>query len=273
MQELQFQVIILDPKSERRVQGAVAFGDFEVQGNEGVVYPKDGLRAFFEDLIRGRPLPLTFVTNGVDTIGTLVALTVFLHRDLAILPSTVSVLASAELVDRYKHAGLAHVDRDLARFFAMLSQYLPSGMDRAEQETRLASAVGWIRQYILDGTLPALPHEPPMPRVIDRGTNGFVLADTPAWRSLEEGWVELFRQGFLRGVLFGRDRHDRRAVMAARKSPYLAFDLRKAAEVLNEAERAMGEEPAWLATDLWLRGPDEGTLLLATAILEVLLRV
>ena len=273
MEELRFQVVLLDPKADRRVQGAVAFGDFEVVKGEGVVYPKDGLREFFEDLIQGRPFPLTLVTDGVDTIGVLVALTVFLHRDLAIHPTTPNLVVAADMVDLYKHAGLAHIDRDLARFFGFLSRYLPSGLSRQEQETRLVSAITWLRQYVVDGTLPALPAEFPTPRILNRGTNGFVVAEAPVWKDLEDGWVELFRQGFLRGVLFGAVQDDRRHVLVARKSPYLQFDLFKAAEILNEAERAMGELPGWEANELWLRGPLDGTLIWASAIVEVLIRV
>lgn len=273
VEELRFQVVVLDPKVERQVRGAVAFGDFEILDNDGVLYPKHGLRAFYDDLIMGRPFPLTLVTSALDTIGSLVAVTVFLYRDLAIHPATPNLVVSADLVDSYKHAGLAHIDRDMARFFVFLGEYLPSGLNRKEQESRLLSAVGWLREYLLNGALPALPHEPPVPRVIERGTNGFVVAETPGWKDMETSWVELFRQGFLRGVLFGTPREDRQVALVARKSAFLQFDLRRAAEIFNEAERSMGEAPGWESNELWLRTPPEGTLLLPTTILEVLLRV
>jgi hypothetical protein len=61
-------------------------------------------------------------------------------------------------------------------------------------------------------------------------------------------------------------------VLVARKSSFLAFDLQKAAEILNEAERAMGE-PEWVTDGLWLEGPPKGTRLLVSAITKVLVRV
>jgi len=273
VEELRFHVLVLDPKDNRKIENAVGFGEFETSDREARIYPKDGALAFFHDLILGRPMPLTLVTSGLDRLGILVVLAVFLSRDLAIHPVTPNLLAAADLVDRHHLAGLAHIDRDLARFFLFLIDYLPPTLGKKEQETRLSSAVSWIREYILDGSLPALPHDPPMPRVIDRGSDGFVIADTPAWKNMELGWLELYRQGFLRGVLFGRPREDRQAVLAARKSSFLSLDLRRAAEIFNEAERAMGEPPSWVASELWLKGPQEGTLLLPTMVLEVLLRV
>lgn len=273
VEELRFHVLVLDPKSQKQIKNAVAFGDFETEDPDAIIYPKDGGRAFFDDLIMGRPLPLTLITSGLDRMSLLVVLTVFLSRELAIHPATPNLLVAADLVDRYQLAGLAHIDRDLARFFGFLAEYLPQGLGRKEQETRLASAVEWIRDYILEGTLPALPREAPTPRVLDRGTDGFVVAETPTWQSMELGWLELFRQGFLRGVLFGAAREDRRAVLVARKSLFLPLDLRKAADIFNEVERSMGDPPAWIASDVWLRGPVEGTLLLSSMILDVLLRV
>jgi len=124
---------------------------------------------------------------------------------------------------------------------------------------------------VFDGQLPALPVEPEPPRVFDSGSNGFVLATAEG--SLEDGWVELYREGYLRGALFSPPKEDRRQVLVARKSHFLAFDLHKAAEVLNEVERALGEPPGWLAGELWLRGPEGGTLLPITAITQVLVRV
>lgn len=272
VQELRFHVVIADPKVPNALENAVGFGEFAKVDGDSLVYPKDGAKAFFEDLILGRPFPLTLVTTGLDKLGILVALTVFLSRDLAIHPVTPNLLVAADLVDRYHLAGLAHVDRDLARFFSFLVGYIPPELGRQERESRLSSAVTWIRQYILEGTFPALPPEPPMPRVIDRGTNGFVVAEVSG-QSLELGWLELYRQGFLRGIIFGQSQGDRQVVLGARKSSFLPFDMRKAAEVFNEAELRMGEPAEWKAEELWLRGPEEGTLLLPSMILDVLLRV
>src|SRR6185436_6453728 len=152
---------------------------------EAIIYPKDGARAFFDDLILGRPMPLTLITSGLNRIDTLIAMTVFMSRDLAIHPVTPNLLVAAELVDRYQLAGLAHIDRDLARFFTFLAAYMSSTVNRKEQESRLSTAVAWVREYILGGVLPALPPEPPIPRILDKGTDGFVVAETPVWKNMD----------------------------------------------------------------------------------------
>ncbi len=123
---------------------------------------------------------------------------------------------------------------------------------------------------MLKGEFPALPPVPKPPRVLNTGTGGFVLAEAGA---LEDGWVELFRQGYLWGVLLAPAKEDRRRVLAARKSHLAPFDPRRAAELFNEAERAMGAPEGWKAEDLWLWGPEQGTLLLPTHIVDVVIRI
>lgn len=270
MQELEFQVVV-NPDLEPKQQGVVAFGDFEVE--DGAVFPENGVQEFYEDLIMGRALPLVFVTRRAETVGVLVAVTLFLHRDLATYPSTPNLVLAARLADRFKHAGLAHIDRDLADFFHLLASYFPPKLSKAEQGKRLQEAVAWIRRYVIEGTMPSGPGlTGPLPRIIDVGTNGFVVAEVPKGRSLEAAWVELYRTGYLRGVVFAVGQ-ERIGVMAARKSEFLQLDLRRAGEVLNEAEIAMGEPAGWEARPLWLRGPVDGTLLPPAAILEVLTRM
>jgi hypothetical protein len=123
---------------------------------------------------------------------------------------------------------------------------------------------------MLNGRLPHLGKPWPDVSVVDRGTNGFVLAETPG--ALVEGWVELYRQGFLRGVLVGpRDEESRRKVLISRKSAFLSFDFTKASAILNEMERAMGELPGWRTEgQLWLWGPEDGTLILLEHLVKVL---
>jgi hypothetical protein len=272
MDELRFEVII-DPSLEPEVEGVVAFGQFVAKGELSAVYAdsRTALTEFYVDLLQGRPLPLRLVTRGIQNIGQLVAVAIFLRRELAIHPALPGLIAAANLVDLLGLVGQAHIDRDLGRFFKLLTAYLPPNLGRKEQQIRLATAVGWIYQYVFEGQFPALPVEPEPPRVFDTGSNGFVLATAEG--PLDYGWVELYREGYLRGALFGPPKEDRRRVLVARKSPFLAFDLRKAAEVLNEAEEALGELPGWLADELWLRGPEGGTLLPITAVIQVLVRV
>ena len=264
MQELQFQIIV-DPHVENHVEGVVAFGDFE---GDAAIYPELG--GFYGDLIQGRPFPQVMVVRQL-TPSLVVASTLFLHRELVLEPATVGLVGSMAIVDRLGLAGLAHVDRDLARFFKLLGGQFPRGLSKDEQRKRLERAVEWVRQYILSGELPALPPGPKPPRILDTGTGAFVVAE--AAKPLEDGWVELFRQGALRGVLFTPAVEGRRGVLVARKSRYVGLDTLRGAEAFNEAERAMGELPGWRAEELWLWGPDEGTLLLPTHIIEVVIRL
>ena len=269
-QELSFQVII-KPDLEKSQKDVVAFGDFEVE-SEGAAFQHQDLAAFFEQLFLGRPFPLVFVTRKV-TLPSLVAIALFLNRDLAIQPSTPNLVYSVELVDRYGLAGLAQLDRDLADFLQLLSGFFPENLARTEQGRRLEIAVDWIRGYLQEGALPANPHTgtSSMPSILDVGTNGFVVASISRG-DLESAWIELYRLGYLRGVLLTFQK-DRLWALGAKKSPYLQLDLRQAAEILNEAERAMGEPPEWRSEPLWLRSPEGGTELPAEAIVEVLVRV
>lgn len=275
MEELQFQVIV-DPLLEV-APSSVVFGDIPLEKNDvlGVSYatPNTALAEFFLDLLLGRPFPLVFATRRVDSLGTLVAMALFLHRELAILPTTPPFVTSVNLYDSLSTSGLAHVDRDLGRFLVLLKAFFPSTLSRKDLMGRLPVAVGWIREYLLNGALPALPPDPVHPRVLDVGSNGFVLAEMPSWDHLEWGWVELYRQGFLRGALVTSPKEDRRQVLVARKSRFLAFDLTAAADILNQAEAAMGEPTEWRAGDLWLESPKRGTLILLSALVQVFIRI
>ncbi len=273
MQELQFEVLI-DPDLESEVEGVVAFGDFKSPKETAIIYPADAsaLASFYRDLILGRPFPLSFRVRRLDSLGKLLAMALFLHRDLAIHSRMPSVVASVSFVDHMGIVGLAHVDPELSRFFKFLSSYLPSDLPKTKQMDRIKTVVEWIGEYVREDRLPSLPPKSPSPLVFDSGTDGFVLAENKRG-SMDDGWEDLFRRGYLRGALFGPDKDGRRIVLAARKSPFLAFDLRKAAEILNEAERAMNEPPEWVTDGLWMEGPKDGTLLLVSAITQVLVRV
>lgn len=270
MDELHFQVVI-DPDLGPDIENAVALGEFRSPKGTAVVILDSSLASFYRDLLLGRPLPLTLVTRKVDSVGKVLVITLFLHRDLAIHPKVFSLVAAANLVDQLQLVGLAHIDPALARFFQFLMSYLPPSLGKPELEKRLVTVVSWVRDHLLEDRFPALPPVQEPPRILDIGTNGFVLAECRG--SLEEGWIELYRQGYLRGLLFGPNLGGRRKVLAARKSPFLAFDLRKAADILNEAESAMGEPPGWVTDGIWLEGPPEGTLLLVSALTQVLIRV
>lgn len=239
-------------------------------------YGPDALARFFEDLVMGKPLPLTFNTHHAREASTVVAITLFMHRHLLLLPGAMPLVAAADFYARWGEPAMAHLDPELGRFFRFLGLYL----DTRDNKQKLTEALGWMREYLETGVLPHFGGrraEPP--RVLDVGTTGFVLAETPGdMASMDfviEAWVELYRMGHLRGVLVGPMVNARRNVVAARKSPLVDFDLGKAAAHLNEMERAMGELPEWRvdADGLWLSGPPDGTLILVQHMLEVFVRV
>lgn len=227
---------------------------------------------FFEDLILGRSMPLVFATKALNDIDTVVAITLFLQRDLALHPALPGFVSMVDFVHRRGLPALSHIEPDLARFLCFLRGYLPEiGLSKRQLGERLTQAVTWIREYVMDGSLPHLGVEPTPVRVIDQGSSGFVLAETAG--SLVDGWVDIFRQGFLRGLLVGPDQDGRKRMLGARKSSFVSFDLLLAAHLLNQMETAMGELPEWKSDGMWLESPPSGTLILTSHVLEVLVRV
>jgi hypothetical protein len=271
VEELKLQVVF-DKHLGPLVEGVVAFGDFKPKDTNPLtaIYSVDEAHKFYLDLILGRPLPLVLVLRDVETLGVLLSVALFLHRDLALSPTLPGLLAAVNLVDTFDVRGAAHLDRDLSKFLKFLRAYLINTKDKVQDV--LATAVGFLRSYLLEGRMPALPPEPEPPRPVNWGTDGFVFA-TSTHPNLLTGWEELYRGGFLRGVLMHQAGGDRWHVLAARKSPYLSFDLSKAASLLNEAEAAMGEPQEWKATDHWLQGPEMGTLIAPSVLLQVFLRI
>lgn len=275
MEEIQLQVVIDEALPSKQEGPVVALGDFE-PSETTFVYRSDpdspgesALQRFYRDLIFGRALPIKLVARDIQDIDEVLLLALFLDRKLAIQSSTASVVFAADL-GRFGPAGLAHIDRDLARFISFARTYLGGREGRGD---RIKTVVEWLQRYIQEGSLPGLPAESKPPRVLDVGTNGFVVAEADG-TDLVEGWTELYRQGHLRGLLFGTTSPmGHRAILGARKSPFVEFSLERAADILNEAERAMGELPGWVGESLWLWGPEGGTLLLPTHIIEVLVRV
>lgn len=258
--------------SKAQLETALAY---EHHGPQFTPFDRGALPSFYEDLLLGRAMPLVFATPRIQDIDTLMAIALFLHRDLATHPATASLVYTVDFVHRLGLPALAHIEADLAHFLSALRAYFPdTGLSQRELSNRVTTAVGWIRGYIHEGTLPLLGAAPCTEvRILDRGTNGFVSAETqgPLW----DGWVELFRAGFLRGVLVDHSPGDKQHCLIARKSLFLGFDLPLACRLLNQMELAMGELADWSMTPdgLWLKSPPEGTLLLFRDILEVLVRV
>lgn len=254
------------------VLGIVAY---EHHGREFSLHDRGALTCFYEDLLLGRALPLTFATTGIHDVDTLTAIALFLHRDLATHPATTSFVYSVDFIHRFGLPALAHVPEDLARFVSVMREYFPEkGLSQRELGSRITTAVGWVRDYIQEERYPTLGAVPDATiRILDIGTNGFVLAETDG--SIIDGWVELFRGGYLRGVIIKLGDNDRHQIQVAKKSFFIPLDLDAAGRILNQMETAMGELPEWRSSSdgLWLEGPRDGTLLLVQDIVQVLIRV
>jgi len=250
---------------------------YEHHGSDFSTSDTGALPRFYEDLILGRPMPTTLATPKVQDIDTLFAIALFLHRDLATHPSTASIVYTVDFVHRLGLPALAHLDDNLARFFSSLRAYFPeTGLSQRELSERIQNAVGWLRDYIQNGKIALVGSRPRINiRILDQGTSGFVAASCNDEAPLLDGWVELYRLGFLKGILIKRASEDRNHVLIARKSHFMPFDLLKANVILNQMEAAMGEHPGWKIwpDNLWLQSPQEGTLLLLQHIIEVLVRV
>jgi hypothetical protein len=254
----------------------VAFGSFTGSCAGLTVYAPGGpgspLSRLYVDLICGRSLPLTFVARSAQNLATVVAASLFLDRELCLHPMAAALVSAVELATQLQEGGLAHVDRDLARLFLLVDGYFCAApMNREEQGRRLGQVVEWLRGYVLHGTLPALPRPAEPPTIIDRGTNGFVLA-TGTGR-LVDAVIELYRQGHLRGVVFHRLESGREMVLAFRKSPYVRFDLQAAEVHLNAAEASLGHPGGWKLNRFLLAGPETGTAVSREDVIQTFLRV
>lgn len=245
---------------------------YEHHGVEFTHSDRGSLPSFYEDLLLGRPLPPTFATNGVRDVDTLVAIALFLHRDLALQPAMPGFVNAVDFVHRLGAAGVAHIDEPTALFIDGARNIIPEAGSPRDIGDLVPVAVRWIREYVADGSSPFRNmRQHAGARILDQGTEGFVFASTEG--GLSEGWLELFRAGFLRGILI-KSRGDRNAVSITRKSKHVRFDLNSGCRILNHIERAMGEPESWELSDdgLWLTHAS-GTLILPSDMLEVLVRV
>ena len=241
---------------------------YEHHGEDFLVQDRGALSSFFEDLILGRQLPLNFATPEIRDIDTLLAITLFLRRDVALHPMMPSLVANVDFCHRLGLPALAHVDPDLARFLQFLRGYLlEENISKREFGDRLSACIQWVIEYVMSGDLPHLG-APPEVTVLDQGSNGFCVAEVGG--SVLEGWIELFRAGFLRGVAFTREGNN---VLAARKSTLVGFDLSKACHLLNELEAASGGSEPWACEGDFLASPELGTCLSRKVVLDVLVRV
>lgn len=285
-EELRFEIIV-NETLEAVVPGCISFENGatpeEVADGTNVVYEHHGpgftdtskgaLTCFYEDLIFARPLPLRFATRRINDVDTALAVALFLHRSIAIAPNTTSFVASVDLVHRWGLPAFAHVPEEHGRFIRFMRRHLlVDNASTREHGSRLTDVIGWIRDYLEHDMLPTINEPQTSVRVIDHGTNGFVAA-TADGDDLTEGWVQLFRQGFLRGVLMGPDREGRRNVVIARKTDAVELDLDAGAMLFDELEVAHGEIPGWSVRENLLVSPERGTIITLSEMIEILVRL
>lgn len=244
---------------------------YEHHGSEFGPATPGALTCLFEDLAMGRPTPAAFVVNKVGDVDTLVAATLFLYRHLVMHPRTAGLVGQVDFVHRRGFPFLAHLDDGLGRFIRLLRGHFPDGLTAQQVTDRLPRAIEWVRSYMETEALPSLGALFPTPTVLDTGPDGFVVGETTG--SLPEAWIELYRQGYYQGVLFGARVDTLLPVLVSRKSAFVPLALEQAAFILNEIEVSLGGQPQWKVSGDWLWGPPKGSLILATEVVRQVLRV
>jgi len=279
--ELQFQVL-LDPGLPTIVEGALCFetgaspdqlgpGVYEHHGDGFSVSDPGALTRFYEDLLLGTSLPLVFATRDVRGPDTLLAIALFMHRELPLISATTGFVASVDLYHRWGPPMLAHVEPRLAAFLRSFDKFIHSGLSKRERGERIAMGAQWIREFLVDGVLPDLGYKLPEVRVLDIGSNSFVLAETES--PSVEAWEVLFRMGHLRGILLGPDNKGNRVVLASRKHERSWPGMRNAIVFLNDLEKLSGGGSEWTLDENYIRSPLMGTSITPSYLLEVFLRV
>ena len=281
MEELQFNVTI-DPGQPALVEDTICFetgaridqvgpGVYEHHGEGFDSRSTGALTRFFEDLICGTAFPLKFMTHGLRGPDTVLAITLFLNRDLALNPATVGLVYGVDLVHRFGPSMLAHLDPTIAGFLRSFNKFFPETQSKIEQGERLSTAVLWIRGFLIDERIPNIGQPLPEVRIIDIGTNGFVLAETS--KPSIEAWEALYRLGYLRGVLIGTPVEDSTHILVSRKSERAWPNLPHCIPFLNDLDSISGGVPEWRSEGAYVYSPAVGTKILVSHLLEVFLRI
>jgi hypothetical protein len=281
MEELQFQVLI-DPGQPALVADTICF-ETGARGSQvgPLIYDHHGedfdqrspgaLTQFFEDLICGTPLPLRFITHEVRGPDTILAITLFLNRDLILNPATLGLVYGVDLVHRFGPSMLAHLDPTISGFLRSFNKFFPNTLSKVDRGERIGVSVQWIREYLIDGRIPSIGSPLPEVRVIDVGTNGFVLAETS--KPSIEAWEALYRLGHLRGVLIGDSIGDSIPILVSRKNERAWPNLPHCIPFLNDLDAISGGVSEWGMEGDFLHSPSVGTKVLVSHLLEVFLRI
>lgn len=238
---LRFQVVV-GSSLEANTAEAISWQMGPPSRTEGV-FSYGGVNAlseFYEDLLKGAPFPFSFHAYSLWGADALVAVAIYLHRELALLPQTTALVGYICFHRRMGEFSLAHVPPEVAAFIRLLESVSWERLTDKEQGERISTSVSWIREYLLGDKLPHLVR-PTAPSIITVGSNGFVVAES--LNPSREVWTELYRAGYLRGVLMGPETDEGSTYLLSKKSEYLEFDLYKGEKLLNELE-AIHEGPA-----------------------------
>jgi hypothetical protein len=276
-----FQVII-DPNISSVVNKSICFetgvnkdqlgpGLYEHHGAEYTFRDIGALTRFYEDLILGFPLPLTFVTRGIYGPDAIVAMALFLYRDLAIIPATTGLVSGIDLVHRYGTTLLAHVDTSLSGFIKSFPKLFPDNISKREQGERISIGVQWIRDYLTDNNPPLLGGSLPDVRIVDIGSNSFVLAESD--NSSVEAWEVLYRSGYLRGIIFNHKKDNSKSVLISRKCELVWPGMVNAIAFLNDLEKLSGGSEKWYSNGNYIYSPPNGSNILDCYIMDIVLRV
>lgn len=140
---------------------------------------------------------------------------------------------------------MSHLPDGLARFLSALRTHVPIDIHTEQDSNRLSEAIGWIRHYLTTQTIPITLQTPiPVPKVLWSTQYGTVMAETSG--SLWDGWVELWRDRYLMGVLFSfPDPAGYRRAVIARKSEYQSWNAPKLLKLLNRFEQLTNNPNRW----------------------------
>jgi hypothetical protein len=246
-------------------------GVYEHHGDGYNSFTPGSLTRLFEDLVIGTKLPLIFSTPTVNAPDTILAIALFIGRDLLLLPATPGLVYGVDLAHRFGPQLLAHLDPIVSGFFKAFPRFFTPGLTNQEIGERVSTMVHWTREYLTEGKYPHLSGGAPEVRVLDVGTNGFVLAE--ALNVSVDAWEVLYRDGHLRGVILGPEVDGRRRVLASRKNERAWENLPKAVSFLNELETLSNGDPKWICEGDFVYSPSVGTSALISHLLKVFLGI
>jgi hypothetical protein len=276
--DLQFEVVIGSESRAESVRFETGVGPtqlgpgvYEHHGDGFDSFTPGALTRLFEDLVIGTKLPLVFSTLSVRAPDTILAIAIFMGRDLLLLPSTPGLVYGVDLAHRFGPQLLAHLDPIVSGFFKAFPKFFTPNLTNREIGERIATMVQWTREYLVDGKYPNLGGSPPEVRILDVGLNGFVLAE--ALNVSMDAWEVLYRDGYLRGVILGPEVDGRRRILASRKNERAWEDLPKSVLYLNDLEAMSNGIPEWKFDGDFVYSPSVGTNVLISHLLKVFLGI